>query len=297
MKIRIGGVPEHFNLPIHLAIEAGEFAQAGIEIEWITYKGGTGQMTKALRENEADLCIVLTEGIVADIVKGNPSTIISEYVTTPLIWGIHTAAHNTLAKHEAIFDKKYAISRFGSGSHLMAMVDAQTNGKTIEPHQFMVIKNLEGALSSLAELESDVFYWEKFTTKPYVDNGLLNRVGEYETPWSCFVIAARNEILMTAPDTIQTVLEIINNACARFMANEAMIAEVSHRYKLDLADAKVWFSNTEWATDNHVESAMIEQVLYHLRLANIIEKTEIPLLTWEKESEDSLNGHAEKYSG
>ena len=32
IKIRIGGVPEHFNLPIHLANENGAFNKEGIEI-------------------------------------------------------------------------------------------------------------------------------------------------------------------------------------------------------------------------------------------------------------------------
>ena len=118
MKIRIGGVPEHFNLPIHLAIEQGQFKQADIDIEWITYKGGTGQMTKALRANEVDVCILLTEGIIADIVNGNPSKIISEYVTTPLVWGIHTSTKNKLNPESIIFDQKYAISRFETSNLL-----------------------------------------------------------------------------------------------------------------------------------------------------------------------------------
>ena len=79
--IRIGGVPEHFNLPIHLAMESGAFESRGLNIEWTTFKGGTGQMTKALREDEVDVCILLTEGIITDIINGNPSKIISEYVT------------------------------------------------------------------------------------------------------------------------------------------------------------------------------------------------------------------------
>ena len=78
-KIKIGGVPEHFNLPIHLANEKGLFAEAGIEIELINFGGGTGEMTKALRENEVDICVLLTEGIAFDIVNGNKSKIISEY--------------------------------------------------------------------------------------------------------------------------------------------------------------------------------------------------------------------------
>lgn len=82
--IRIGGVPEHFNLPIHLINENGTLAKNGISIEWTDFKGGTGQMTKAPREGDIDVCILLTEGITKDIIKGNPSKIISEYVITPL---------------------------------------------------------------------------------------------------------------------------------------------------------------------------------------------------------------------
>ena len=84
-KVRIGGVPEHFNLPWHLAMEKGKFAELGIEVEWISFPGGTGAMTRALREGTVDICILLTEGIISDILKGNPSKIISQYIKTPLV--------------------------------------------------------------------------------------------------------------------------------------------------------------------------------------------------------------------
>ena len=67
--------------------------------------------------------------------------------------------------------------------HLMAIVDASANDKKISKGQFSIIKNLDGALESLEDLASDVFYWEKFTTKPYVDSGRLRRIGEFVTPW------------------------------------------------------------------------------------------------------------------
>jgi hypothetical protein len=159
--IRLGGVPEHFNLPIHLAIEIGQFADKGINLEWTTYKGGTGQMTKALRDGEIDACILLTEGIIKDIIAGNPSRIVSGYVNTPLIWGVHTGAGNQLRHLDEIFDKQYAISRFGSGSHLMAIVNATVEDKKITREQFSIIGNLVGALESLGNLSTDVFYWKK----------------------------------------------------------------------------------------------------------------------------------------
>ena len=215
--IRLGGVPEHFNLPIHLAIENGSFESRGVNLEWTTFKGGTGQMTKALRNNEVDACILLTEGIIKDIIAGNQSKIISGYVNTPLIWGVHTGVDNNLQYHKEIYDKKYAISRFGSGSHLMAIVDATVNDKKISRDQFTIIKNLDGALESLKGLSTDVFYWEKYTTKPYVDSGQLRRIGQFITPWPCFMIAATDEILEKEPDSVIRMLRTIHDSCDNFM--------------------------------------------------------------------------------
>ena len=282
-KLRIGGVPEHFNLPIHLAIEDGEFESLGIDIEWTTFKGGTGQMTKALRNGEIDVCILLTEGIISDIIKGNPSKIISTYVNTPLIWGVHTGADNPISRYEEVYDKKYAISRFGSGSHLMSIVDANTQGKSLSQNQFVVIKNLEGALESLAKGETDVFYWEKFTTKPYVDSGKLKRVGEYLTPWPCFVVAATDEILKEQPQNIIRMLRTIHASADGFMANESATHMVSERYALDLFDVERWFYSTEWAIHGWVNNKMIQNVIYHLKLAGIIEKNaHVPELLWKR---------------
>jgi len=281
--IRIGGVPEHFNLPIHLAIESGAFESRGLNIEWTTFKGGTGQMTKALRDDEIDVCILLTEGIITDIINGNPSKIISEYVTTPLTWGVHTAADNPLDNYQNIFDKKYAISRFGSGSHLMAIVDANTKDQTIDKDQFMVIKNLEGALESLTAHKTDIFYWEKYTTKPYVNTGQLKRLGEYKTPWPCFVIAATDKLLKDQPDNVIRMLRTIHDSCDSFMNNEYAIPLVSARYKLELKDVERWYHDTAWAMHGWVSEKMMKSVIYYLRAADIIQpEQEVPELIWRR---------------
>jgi len=281
--IKLGGVPEHFNLPIHLAIERGDFEREGLNVEWTTFKGGTGQMTAALRSNEVDACILLTEGIIKDIFKGNPSKIISVYINTPLIWGIHSAAHNSLEHHNHIYDKKYAISRFGSGSHLMAIVDANSKNEQISEEQFEVIKNLDGALESLAQLETDVFYWEKYTTKPFVDSEQLKRVGEFLTPWPCFVIAATNQILEQQPQAIIKLLQVIHKSAREFMDDENAIQMVSERYGQQLKDVERWFHSTEWAIHGWVSNKMLKSVVYNLKTANIIgEDEEMPKLVWRR---------------
>ena len=71
--IRVGGVPEHFNLPWHLAIADYNRSQTAFNLVWIDFPGGTGDMCKALRNEAIDAVVVLTEGILKDIDTGNPA--------------------------------------------------------------------------------------------------------------------------------------------------------------------------------------------------------------------------------
>ncbi len=282
-SIRLGGVPEHFNLPIHQAIENGLFTSNGVKVEWKEYSGGTGQMTAALRNEEVDACILLTEGIIKDIIDGNKSKIISGYVTTPLIWGIHTGIHNPLLHHADVYDKQYAISRFGSGSHLMAVVDAAVQDKKLANDQFTIVKNIDGALQSLKDLSTDVFYWEKYTTKPFVDNGLLRRIGEFVTPWPCFVIAATDHLIDQAPEAIIHMLKGIHASCHAFMQSNESISLVANRYGQKSSDVERWYHATEWATHGWVSNKMLQSVVHSLQVAELIEPNlPIPDLVWRR---------------
>ncbi len=53
--LRIAGVPEPYNLPWHLAMEHGRFAEAGIDLQWHTVHEGTGRMCQMLRDGELDM--------------------------------------------------------------------------------------------------------------------------------------------------------------------------------------------------------------------------------------------------
>lgn len=281
--LRIGGVPEHFNLPIKLAQESGKFSEKGIDLIWTDFSGGTGHMTSALRDQEQDLIIALTEGVITDIIKGNPAKIVSQYVLSPLIWGIHTGNKNKLQWADEIFDKQHAISRLGSGSHLMPMVNAERKGEKLLADQFTIVNNLDGAIKSLDNLETDVFYWEKFTTKPHVDAGKLKRIGEYITPWPCFVIAASDQVLADRAEAVDQALDVINESCREFMGNKEAIELTAERYGIELADVEKWYHKTEWATNSWISDKMIESVIYHLKVAEIIPSDqEIPEIIWKR---------------
>ena len=191
-KVNIGGVPEHFNLAWYLTLKKGEYKEESINLRWQDYPGGTGDMCKGLRKGDIDIAVILTEGIIKDIIAGNRSKIVQTFVQTPLIWGIHVA-HNTSYKTlDDLKGTKAAISRYGSGSQLMAYINAENNKWDLEKDlNFEVIKDLKGAIKNLSKGDADYFLWEKFTTKPLVDAGVFRRIGDCPSPWPCFVIAVR----------------------------------------------------------------------------------------------------------
>lgn len=115
--------------------------------------------------------MLLTEGIIADLHKGNPSKILGTFVSTPLTWGVHVAAGSTYADVSELRDARYAVSRMGSGSHLMACVDAHNRGWDPSAVRLEVVGDLQGARKALGRGDADVFMWEKFTTKHLVDSG------------------------------------------------------------------------------------------------------------------------------
>ena len=216
-NVRIGGVPEHFNYAWYLALKQGHFKPKNINVRWKDYFGGTGQMTKALRENEIDIAVILTEGIIKDITEGSPCKIVQVFVESPLIWGIHVAEKSTYKELSELKGQRAAISRFGSGSHLMAYVNALELGwNTATDLEFEVVKDLDGAVDALTKENADYFMWEKFTTKPLVDQKTFRRLGDCPTPWPCFVIAVRDEFITNEKETLQAVLEVINSITAGF---------------------------------------------------------------------------------
>jgi len=269
--IKIAGVPEHFNLPWHLCIENGEFESVGIDLQWTDVPEGTGKMCQLLRDNETDIAVILTEGIVKDIVGGNPSSIVQTYVESPLIWGIHVAAKSQYQTLSDLENTKVAISRYGSGSHLMAYVNAQNQQWNTETLQFEVVNTIDGAVEALTNGTADYFMWERFMTQPLVDKGVFRRVADCPTPWPCFVIAVRNEFLENNRQTVALLLEIINNTTIEFKEIPSIDRTLASKYHQQLKDIQSWLSLTKWA-QKPLEEKVLNKIQNQLFDLKIIEK-------------------------
>jgi len=271
-KIRISGVPEHFNLPWHLAIDDNAFEDRGIDLQWNDVPEGTGKMCQLLRDDETDIAVILTEGIVKDIIGGNKVKIIQKFVDSPLYWGIHVDANSSYRSIQELKGTKAAISRFGSGSHLMAYINANEQGWDIANDvDFEVVNDIKGAVNALGNGSADYFMWEHFMTKPLVDQGIFRRLSDCPTPWPCFVIAASDTAIKKHPNLLNHILEVINVYTTDFKGIPSIDRMLSNRYGLKIEDVQEWMSITRWSQEN-IAPMMIKNVQQQLFDLNIVDQ-------------------------
>ena len=270
--LKIGGVPEHFNYPWYISLKNKEYNKHSIQLRWQDFPGGTGAMCTALRNGDLDIAIVLTEGIIKDIAAGNPSKIVQTYVESPLLWGIHVSANSSFEKIEDLEHATIAISRYGSGSHLMSIVNATNQGWDISKLKFKVVDHLQGGIEALSNGKADYFMWEHFTTKPYVDAAVFRRIDNCPTPWPCFVIAVREEVLENNFKEVKKVLEIINNITRDFKKTAAISKTLSKRYDQDEDDILQWLKITEWNAGKPITERLITNMQNKMIAFNVIKE-------------------------
>lgn len=274
LGLKVGGVPEHFNLPWRMGIEEGKFRKEGIQLHWSDMGGGTGQMIRGLENKTLDVAILLTEGGTRAILQGLDAKIIQVYVNTPLRWGVHVPHHSDIRTMEDLKDKTFAISRFGSGSHLMSYVMAHQQGWDTDSLKFNVIGDIYGGLWALENDEAQGFLWEKYTTHPYTEQEKCKRIDEVITPWPCFVIAVRNEIFEKYPEELKKMCDVVNAKAKEVKQNENSIDLISWRYNLRRSHVENWINETDWNYDGIKYPLAFEKTISYLLKLGLLEESQ-----------------------
>jgi sulfonate transport system substrate-binding protein len=272
--LKIGGVPEHFNLPWRLAIEEGKFKEIGLDLHWSDMSGGTGQMIRGLETGSLDIAVLLTEGITKSILQGLKAKIIQVYVVSPLHWGIHVPYHSDIKTVDQLEEKVFAISREGSGSHLMTYVKASQEGWDLEKLKFNSIGDIYGALWSLEHNESQGFLWEKYTTFPFTEQGKCRYIDEVVTPWPCFVIAVREEVLEKHDVLLKEMCAVVNKKALEVKKNEDTVEVISWRYNLRSGQVENWLIETDWNYNGIEYPLDFDKTIKYLLKLNLISSEE-----------------------
>lgn len=272
--LKIGGVPEHFNLPWRMAIEEGRFRDAGIQLHWSDMSGGTGQMIRGLETKSIDVAVLLTEGITKAILQGLDAKIIQVYVTTPLRWGIHVPYKSDIQTVDQLEHQTFAISREGSGSHLMSYVRASQENWDTSQLKFKVVGDVYGGLWALENNESQAFLWEKYTTFPFTEQKKCRYIDEVITPWPCFVIAVRNEVYDKYADELAKMCQIVSERAGELKKSENAVDLISWRYNLRHGQVENWLNETDWNYTGVEYPLAFEKTISYLIKLNLLQPEE-----------------------
>lgn len=130
----------------------------------------------------------------------------------------------------------------------MALIHAEQRGDSISNYNLIEIKSLQGAVASLTKNETDVFYWEKYTTKPHVVSGELRAIGEFSAPWSSFLIVANHNAYEQREETILKTIGLMEQQCRNFVVSKNTVSELQKRFSMSADDAQTWLRQTVWNT-------------------------------------------------
>lgn len=265
--LNIGGVPEHFNLPWRLALESNQLDTLNLKATWQDFPAGTGAMVAALNAGELDIAILVTEGAVAAQQKPECGfDILSFYTTSPLLWGMHVPAASDIETEQDFRGQRYAISRYGSGSHLMAQVHAKKMAWPLDQLQFVLIENLDGARQAFREQRADIFFWEHYTTKPYVDNGEFRWLGDFPPPWPGFVVCVNRDAWQAHSTLIEPLLSKVFEHALQLKQSPDTPGLIAERYQLNARDVSEWLSTTQWATHQQLDPQVLAVVAEAINL-------------------------------
>lgn len=274
-KLIIGGVDEAFNVPWKRIVLRQPLQERNVELEWIDFGGGTGQIMRALNSGEIHAAIVLTEGVVADICRNNGSRIYSSYVTSPLEWGIHVHEDSSIQSINDLIDKSYAISKFGSGSHLMAILNAYERAWSVNDLKFVEVNNLQGGLNALNNKTADVFFWEKHTTRSYLKPNHLRYVDSFRGPWGAFVLAVNAKLSDSQLEAIHETFKLVLSEAENFKLSHLSAPHITRFNNMDLPTAQSWLRSTNFAFSigkNQLEVMKVKEVMFQ---SGILKKEEI----------------------
>lgn len=231
-------------------------------------------MIDAFKAKEIDVGIGLTEGWIVGLSKttdvAKPYHIVGEFTQSPLTWAISTGGMRADIQYaEELKGLKCAISRFGSGSHIMASVLAQHHGwiqcPGLAPFDFVECGPFDRLREAVGSGAADFVMWEHFTSKKYYVTSELKKVGEIQTPWNAWHIAVAGE--KADPRVAEHLLPALAKGIKKFEDSKPEAVDfIARHMPYAREDATAWYETVKFAGPKQLGSLNAEDITQALEI-------------------------------
>jgi len=136
------------------------------------------------------------------------------------------------------------------------------------------VGNLAGAVAALQEGRANGLLWETGSAQHLVDRGDFVMLSECESQWPSFVLAVRNEMLLTfdGMDAVRNLLETMGAVCEDFQEWPGRFNLVSQKYGYRVNDARRRLSGLTWSCNNFLGDEVLDEVAFTLVAVGILEQ-------------------------
>jgi hypothetical protein len=93
---------------------------------------------------------------------------------------------------------------------------------------------------------------------------VLRRVGEIPTPWPCFVVAVRNEVIESSGGKLKEMMDVLGGVCREFKADASSSAYIAKEYGLKVSIRRPYCVSNRSAHIAHHLSGIIASCIIHL---------------------------------
>jgi hypothetical protein len=158
----------------------------------------------------------------------------------------------------------------------MAFVHARARGWPVERLEFVTVGNLAGAVAAFAAGAADVFFWEKFMTKPLVDAGQFRRVGEFTAPWPAFVVCVADAVGEERRAGVDRAVDLVLREAQALRERADAAGLIAARYGLAAEDVTEWLASTRWSAGVGVAAADLAPACTALGALGVLRRVVAP---------------------
>lgn len=161
-----------------------------------------------------------------------------------------------------------------SGSYVMGFVFADTKSwlRTADhpPFEVVPLQTFTKLRDAVNDGTADFFMWEHFTSKRYHDNKSIKRIGEIYTPWSSWMIVARDD---ARDPRLEEFFEKLNQGVDYFLQHlDEAVKYISTELDYSEEDAREWLRTVRFADDvKGVTMDTVERTVEVLKKAGVLE--------------------------
>lgn len=166
---------------------------------------------------------------------------------------------------------EWAISRFGSGSHLMTCVLAVGRGWPVEALKFYVAGNFQALRDYVNAHDDAAFMWSEDMSQPYYDSGEIKRIGEITTPWPSFLVCSLSSYAINHEKELRALSAALQEACELFRSTKDIHIDIAQLHEHTIDDTKRWYDAVSITGSNNIAESTITKAI-----AALIEAKQLP---------------------